>query len=82
MARRAEQIPTVCRIDVEKDAWDDNRFLFEKLFKERETIVDGVRKIFQVQPDVEGCDRWYLDLEPNSLQALQNMITFHLEMLL
>lgn len=82
MAWRAEQIPAVCGIDVEKDAWDDNRFLFEKFLKESKAIINRVRKIFQVQPNVECCDRRYLDLQPHVLQALQDMITFHLEMLL
>jgi len=82
MAWRTEQIPAVCRIDVKKDAWDDNSFLFEKFFKERKAIINRFRKIFQVQPNVECCDRRYLDLQPHGLQALQDMITFHLEMLL
>jgi hypothetical protein len=82
MAWRVEQIPAVCRIDVEKDAGDDNRFLFEKLLKERKTIIDRVREILQVQPNVKGCDRGYLDFEPDGFQALQDMITFHLEVLL
>ncbi|SRR5712691_6832743 len=82
MAWRTEQIPAVCRIDVEKDAWDDNRFLFEKFLEERKTIINRVRKIFQVQPNVECCDRRYLDLQTHGLQALQDMIAFHLKMLL
>jgi hypothetical protein len=48
MAWRVEQIPAVCRIYVEKDAGDDNRFLFKKLLEERKTIVDWVREILQV----------------------------------
>ena len=46
MAWRTEQIPAVCRIYVEENAGDDDRFLFEKLLKERETIIDWVREIF------------------------------------
>lgn len=82
MAWRAEQIPAVCRIYVEKDAGDDNGFLFEKLLKERKTAIDWVREILQVQPNVKGCDRRYLDFKPDVLQALQDVITFHLEVLL
>lgn len=48
VAWRVEQIPAVCRIDVEENARDDNRFLFEKLLKERKTIIDRVREILQV----------------------------------
>ena len=48
MAWRIEQIPAVGRIDVEENAGDDNRFLFEKLLKERKAIIDRVRKILQV----------------------------------
>ena len=48
VAWRVEQIPAVCRIDVEKYAGNDNRFLFEKLLKERKTIIDRVREILQV----------------------------------
>jgi hypothetical protein len=47
MAWRTEQIPAVCRINVEKNAGDDNRFLFEKLLKKRKTVIDWVREIFQ-----------------------------------
>jgi hypothetical protein len=82
MAGRAEQIPAVCRIYVEKDAGDDNRFLFEKLLKECKPIVDWVREILQVYPNVKGCDGRYLDIEPDGFQALQDMITFHLKVLL
>jgi len=82
VAWRLEQIPAVCGIDVEENARDDNRFLFEKLFKERKTIIDRVREILQVQPNVKGRDRGYLDFEPNGFQALQDMITFRLEVLL
>jgi len=35
VAWRVEQIPAVCRVDVEENAGDDNRFFFQKLFKER-----------------------------------------------
>jgi hypothetical protein len=53
VARRIEKIPAVRRIYIEEDAGDDNGLLFEKLFKERETVVDRVREILQVQPDVK-----------------------------
>lgn len=72
----------MCRIYVEKDARNDDCFLFQKLFKECEAIVDGMRKILQVQPDVERGNRRYQDFEPDRLQTFQNVITFHLEMLL
>jgi hypothetical protein len=48
VAWRVEQIPAVCRINVEENAGDDNRFLFEKLLKERKAIIDRVREILQV----------------------------------
>jgi len=79
MAWRADQIPAVCGIYVEENAGDDNGFFFEKLFKERKTTIDWMREILQVQPDVKSCDGRYLDFEPDVLQALQDMITFHLE---
>jgi hypothetical protein len=79
MAWRAEQIPAVCRIYVKEDAGYNNGFLFEKFFKERKAAIDWMREILQVQPNVKGCERRYLDFEPDVLQALQDMITFHLE---
>ena len=48
MAWRAEQIPAVCRIYIEENARNDNRFLLEKLLEERKTIIDWVREILQV----------------------------------
>ena len=82
MAWRAEQIPAVCRVYVEKNAGDDNRLLFEKLLEERKATINRGREILQVQPNVKGCDRRYHDFEPDGLQALQDVITFHLEVLL
>jgi len=79
MAWRAEQIPAVCRIYVEENAGDDDSFFFEKLFKERKATIDWMREILQIQPNVKGCERRYLDFELDVLQALQDMITFHLE---
>jgi hypothetical protein len=63
VARRVEKIPAVCRIYIEEDAGDDNCLLFEKLFKERETAVDRIREILQVQPDVKRRSWRYRDVE-------------------
>jgi len=83
VARRVEEIPAVRRIYIEEDAGDDNCLLLEKLFEERETVVDRVREILQVQPDVERRSWRYRDFELiNGRQAFQYMITLRLEVLL
>ncbi len=61
---------------------DDNRLLFQKFLEEREAIVNGVREVLQVKPNVKRCHWRKCDLEPNGLQPLQYMITLHFEMLL
>jgi hypothetical protein len=48
VAWRVVKIPAVCGVDIEKYSWDDNCLFLEKRFKERETIVNRVREIFQV----------------------------------
>ncbi len=47
VAWRTEQIPAVCRIDVEENARYDNCLLFEKFLKERKAIIDRIREILQ-----------------------------------
>lgn len=82
VAGRTEHIPPVRRIYVEEDAGYDNRLLFQKFLEERETIVYGLRKVLQVEPNVKRCHRRNCDLEPNVLQPLQYMIALRFEVLL
>ena len=50
--------------------------------KTYETVVQGRRKVIQVQPDIERADWWDINFQPQLLESLKDMIAFRLEVLL
>jgi hypothetical protein len=45
MTRRAEQIPSMRRIDIEEDPRNNDDFLFQKFFEENQSTVQWWREI-------------------------------------
>ena len=68
--------------DVKKDARDDDRLLLQKLFEERQAVVERGRQVLKVEPDVESRDGRDLDLESELLESLEHVIALVLEVLL
>jgi len=79
MARRVEQVPTVGRVDVEEDSGDHDRSLFQELFEESETVVQGWWEVIQVQPDVERAEGWDVHFQPQLLKSCEDVISLRLE---
>jgi hypothetical protein len=47
-----------------------------------ETVIQGRRKFFQVQPDVEGAVRWNVHFQSHLFESLEDVISFGLEVFL
>jgi len=82
VARRVEKVAPVRWVDVEEDARDDDGLFLEKLFEERQTVVERLREVLEVEPDVEGRLGRDVDVEAKFMETLENVVALHLEVLL
>lgn len=74
MTRTVKQIPPLCGIEIEEDARHDNRLLLETRLEEVEAVVDLLRQLLEVQPEVEGAVRLEGVLEAHLLQPADDVV--------
>ena len=77
-----EEVAAVRGVDIEEDAGDDNCPLLEKLFEERQTVVQGRGELLEIEPDVESRDGRADDGEAEVRKSLEHVVARRLEVLL
>lgn len=82
VARRVEEVPAVRGVDVEEDAGYHDRPLLEELLEERQAVVERRGEVLEIEPNVERGDRRDGNLEAERLEALEDVVTLMLEVLL
>jgi len=74
VARRVEQVAAALRVEVEENARHHNHLFLETLIEEAQPVLDPLRKVAQIQPDVEGRVGDLPELEAHALQALDHVV--------
>lgn len=72
----------MCRVNLKENPRNNDRLLLQQLFKERQTVVDGVGQVLEVEPDVKGRDGWDFDGETHGGEAGKDMVAFVMEVFL
>ena len=80
--RRIEQIPPLGRIQIEENARYDNGFLFQTGLEEIQPVADALWQVTQIEPDVEGRVRNMSAEESDTLEPVDDIVSFALEMCL
>jgi hypothetical protein len=75
MARTVEQITTARWVKIKEDARNNDDLLLQTGLKEVETVGDGARQAFEIEPQVECTIRHVFDHETHVTQALDHVIT-------
>lgn len=75
VARAVKQISAFGRIQIEKDAGHDNNLLLETRLEEVQTVRDGTRQTFKIEPQVERAVGYELDHETHVAQSLDDVVS-------
>lgn len=70
------------RVYVEKDSRNDNGLVLKQLLEEYKTIVQGLRELLKIEPNVEGTVWGDIDVETKCVETGKNVVTFCFEMFL
>jgi len=74
-----EQVTAVSRVDVEKDARNDDGLELEKLLEEDEAVVQRLWQLLEVEPDVKRARRREVDVKAEFMESGKDMISFGFE---
>ena len=78
MTRTVKKISAHARVEIEEYTWHDNDSFFKTGLEKVEPVADGLRKTFEVKPDVKRRGWNGLYLEPHLTQTFDDIISLFL----
>lgn len=80
MARRIKQIPTLTRVQIEEDTRHNNDLLLQTSLEEVQPIIDRIRQIGKIQPEIKRRIRHEGELEADFLKTTDDVVALVAEM--